>query len=236
MRRIHVPLPLLLPEWLYGRLKRPSLFKDLSGDRNVEWSFCAAHMPMGPGEAIDFGCGVSWMGLLAARRGFSVTAVDLEEVRWPYQHPGLRFLKGDLVSMGLPLSRYRLIINCSSVEHVGLTGRFGVAESRADGDLEVMAVMRRLLESEGMMLLTIPVGQDAVHAPWHRVYGQGRLPYLLNDYVVQHEEYWLKDEANRWIPTDRETALSSKPTSPAFGRWPVYALGCFVLQRPPMAS
>jgi len=42
----------------------------LVGDRDVEWSWIVSHMPLGPGEALDFGCGGgSWLGLVAARRG-----------------------------------------------------------------------------------------------------------------------------------------------------------------------
>jgi hypothetical protein len=38
--------------------------------------------------------------------------------------------------------------NCSSVDHVGLAGRYGSFEDRG-GDLKAMAIMRDLLERRG---------------------------------------------------------------------------------------
>ena len=76
------------------------------------------------------------------------------------------------------------------------------------------------------MLLTIPVGQDAVFAPLHRVYGKKRLPRLLDGYLVEKEEFWIKDKKNRWISCDRKVALNYNVS------WNVYALGLFVLRKP----
>jgi 2-polyprenyl-3-methyl-5-hydroxy-6-metoxy-1,4-benzoquinol methylase len=42
----------------------------------------SSQMPSGPGHALDFGPGGSHIALIAAQRGFNVTAVDLEPVRW----------------------------------------------------------------------------------------------------------------------------------------------------------
>jgi hypothetical protein len=55
-----------------------------------------------------------------------------------------------------------------------------------------MAKMRQLLKHGGKMLLTIPVGQDALYPSSHRVYGRERLPRLLDGYIVEKKEYWIK--------------------------------------------
>jgi SAM-dependent methyltransferase len=186
-------------------------------------------MPSGSGKALDFGCGPSYLALIAARRGFDVTAVDLQPIRMPYIYPRLRFIQGDVLHR-LSEAVFDLVINCSTIEHVGLAGRYGVTENRSGGDIEAMARLQKLMKADGVMLLTIPVGQDAVFAPYHRVYGKKRLPQLLDGYIVSKEEFWIKDESNRWLPCDKEAALD-------FGaewnsRKKVYALGLFVLGRP----
>jgi hypothetical protein len=80
------------------------------------------------------------------------------------------------------------------------------------------------------MLMTIPCGQDAAIAPWHRVYGQQRLPKLLKGFEIIEEEFWAKKSDNRWYPCDRQTALSFFPTGhPTNPTLCSYALGCFVL-------
>jgi SAM-dependent methyltransferase len=76
----------------------------------------------------------------------------------------VRFIQGDLLKLDLPTNHFDLIINCSTVEHVGLVGRYSVTENRPDGDLEAMARLRDLMKPSAIMLLTVPVGQDAIFA------------------------------------------------------------------------
>ncbi len=235
--QVHITIN--LPQWIYRplralkrRLLRPGshiqeqqVVCNLAGDRHIEWSWVAANMPNGTGEALDFGCGQdSHLGLIAARRGFHVTCIDLETIRWAYVHPNLKFIQGDALELSFPSRHFDLVINCSSIEHVGLAGRYGVRDHRPDGDIEAMARLWGLIKPSGVMLLTIPVGQDAIFAPLHRVYGVNRLPKLLERYIIEQGEYWIKDNQNRWVMVDKVTALN----------WPpgpiLYGLGCFVLR------
>lgn len=241
MRRIDVPL--YVPGWLYrmlgsiGRRLMPRRKDELRspnllGDRDIEWSWVASQMPEGPGEALDFGAGGGRLALAAAQRGFNVTAVDLEPVRWHYVHARLRFVRGDILNLPLPENHFDLVMNCSTVEHVGLAGRYGVTEENPEGDLEAMGRLRELMKPGGVMLLTVPLGRDAVFQPMCRVYGEKRLPRLLDGYNVEKESYWVKDGENRWAQCDRDTALDfeARAGSPDPLR-NVYALGCFVLRR-----
>jgi SAM-dependent methyltransferase len=206
---------------------------NLWGDRDIEGSWISSRMPSGPGTALDFGCGNNPLGLEAAMRGFEVTAVDLIRPTWFYSHPRLSFVRGDLLELPLPEGSFDLVLNCSVVEHVGLPDRYGIVGERPDGDLEAMARLRQLMKPGGVMLLTIPVGVDAVVLPLHRVYGRVRLPLLIDGFEVEAESYWVKAGANRWTECERETALSR--TAGAGSRDPalnLYALGCFALKAP----
>jgi SAM-dependent methyltransferase len=223
-RKLH---PLLINA--YERVGRGPV-PNLSGDRDIEYSFVAANIANGPGLALDFGCGKSWMALLAARKGYDVTAIDLEDVSFRYDHPHLDFRKGDLAHMQLPMDSLDLIINCSSIEHVGLVGRYGVASENPDGDLEAMAIMRRLLKPEHEMLLTIPVGRDHIFPPRHRIYGNERLPQLLEGWEVVIKEFWGKNGANQWSSFDEVASLEREPLENYYG------LGLFVLRRPAASS
>ncbi len=82
------------------------------------------------------------------------------------------------------------------------------------------------------MLLTIPVGRDAVFHPMCRVYGRERLPMLLEGYRIQEEAYWVKKTGNRWLVSSREEALDYR--ADVNSRSPLrntYALGLYVLIR-----
>jgi len=231
VRRVRVSVP--LPEGVYdalrgikkGMRRSAGTAIDLSGDREIEWSWVSARIPDGPGAALDFGCGDSPLGIVAAHRGFEVTAVDLGTVSWPYRHSRLTFVQGDILDLPLAPATFDLVLNCSTVEHVGLAGRYGVTEARTDGDLAAMARLRSVMKPGGLMLLTIPVGTDAVYAPWHRVYGAERLPKLLDGFAVERREFWLKDEQNRWIESSESAALNAP------SRERLYGLGCFTLRK-----
>jgi SAM-dependent methyltransferase len=189
-------------------------------------------MPDGPGEALDFGHGGGGLGLVAAQRGFEVTGLDRVSYDVPFVHPHLKYLQGDILEVDLGLERFDLVINCSVIEHVGLVGRYETSQGKPDGDFEAMSRLRAIMKPDGRMLMTIPMGRDAVFSPMCRVYGSKRLPLLLSGFAVDQEQYWVKDDANRWTPRERHAAESFEASagdqSPLRNR---YALGCFVLRK-----
>jgi SAM-dependent methyltransferase len=205
---------------------------NLEGDRDIEWTWVSANMPSGPGRAFDFGTGVSNLAFAAALRGFRVTSIDLTATTRFFAHPRVEYLQADLLAMRLPKDSFDLVINCSTVEHVGLSGRYGVTDRRPDGDLEAMQILRRAMKRGGRMLLTVPVGKDQVFDPLCRVYGKERLPRLTAGFSIEKEEYWRKTETNLWKPCSRAEALAFQASA---GSWNylenIYALGCLVLKK-----
>jgi SAM-dependent methyltransferase len=195
----------------------------LQGDRWVEWSFCFARMADGPGTTLDFGADIGFLSLAAAQRGHEVVALDRMPSALDYEHPSVTHVQGDVLDRPLGGRRFDQILNCSSVEHVGLSGRYG-SDENPEGDLQAMAILRDALADGGRMILTIPVGGDAVFSPLHRIYGPERLPRLLDGYAVAEEQFWTKEGAH-WVRGPRERALAVTGTE-AF-----YALGLFVLTR-----
>lgn len=235
-------VPVTLPSWLYysvRRLKRlvippaqPSMTVNIWGERYVEWSFLSSHIPSGPGEAIEFGCEQGYMSLLAAQRGFHVIANDLEEQSFLWQHPNVEFRQGDFLKLDLPSNHFDVAINCSSVEHVGVAGRYGIQTNKDEGDIQVMKRLAEILKPRGLLLMTAPCGRDVVMAPWCRVYGSQRLPRLLAPFAVEKESYWVKDAKNRWMSSTREAALDFQPIyNSSDAHSCAYALACFVLRK-----
>ena len=142
----------------------------------------------------------------------------------------MKFVKGDLLSIPFNESSFELVINCSTVEHVGLIGRYGVSIENSDGDISAMARLKFLMTPSARMVMTIPVGVDKVYSPLHRIYGKIRLPLLLKGFEVLEESFWLKDDNNRWVMVDRETALSFVTDASSENALEnIYGLGCFLL-------
>ncbi len=121
---------------------------DLTGDREIEWGFVAGHIPDpdNSGIALDFGCGDMPIGLVAALKGYAVIGIDLNQVYWSFIHPAIKFIQGDINSYDFGNQKYDIILNCSTIEHVGLPGRYGSA-SESGGDFKSHATTFDLIET-----------------------------------------------------------------------------------------
>lgn len=194
---------------------------NLTGDREIEYGFIERWMPVTGGLALDIGAGgVTRLADAARANGYRVLSVDKTNAD----------IRGDIRRVELP--RVNLILCCSTVEHIGLAGRYGEAADDPDGDLTTMRRMARILEPGGCMLLTAPVGIDRVHGSMHRVYGAERLPRLLEGFTVTADQYWVR-VAHGWMEVDRDTALSqySVTVNPEDWQGSVYGLAGFVLEK-----
>ena len=205
--------------WLCGSDSAPH---PLAGDRAIEWSWIVANLPALSSRVLDLGCVGSPLSCIASRLGHKVVAVDLRDIE--YEMERITFVCEDLNVLNFGARRFDVILNCSMIEHVGIEGRYG-SGPRCDGDLAAMELLVELLDRDGRMLLTIPVGRDGLYAPYHRVYGAARLPRLLKGFAVEKEEYWHKDDRPHWTICDRNTALKTAASEQQ------YALGLFVLTR-----
>ena len=206
-----------------SRRVAPAEGPTLAGDRDLEWTFVQSRLADGPGRTLDFGADTGLLSLAAALRGHDVIALDRLDIRGEVEHPSVTRLVADILDRPLEGERFDQILNCSSIEHVGLAGRYGSSDA-PEGDIEAMGVLAERLAPGGRHILTIPVGQDMICAPQHRIYGDERLPRLLDHHAIVEEQFWHKD-AGAWRPTDRATALAVR------GSRSFYALGLFVLGR-----
>lgn len=211
----------------YDRAPGITTTPNLSGDRGVEYGWCMRHMGrnLRGHTALDLGsAGHLTLSTEAWSRGYDVTALDCQPFGAP---PCIRTVVDDMRTY--QDAPYDLIINCSTVEHVGLSGRYGVTDDDTYGDLKAMANLRTLLKLDGKMLLTIPVGRDKTHKPMHRVYGDERLPALLYGYEVLESAFYRKS-GDTWCECSKNEALDTY--SHCIGEdWRAccYAIGCFVL-------
>lgn len=198
----------------------------LAGDRRIEWGFvqeklqgCArcTLLDLGPGSQAQ-------LSQFALSKGYLVTAVDLCPIA--LRHPRLEFIQGDFLEMAIA-RRFDCILNVSSVEHFGLSGRYRVTKDDPDADIKAMQKLHGLMKPQGIMFFTIPVGHDTVVYPLHRVYGEKRLPLLLDGYRVTEQQFWAKSTSDKYEQVGKELAMNTVVQVIP----PYYALGTFVLRR-----
>lgn len=207
---------------IYNKISAPPIPNN-AGAREIEYSWIFANMPNDGGLALDLGVGNSYTGLVAARKGYEVLGIDLRHIQFNFIHPQFKFCKKDIFNLDIKTNSLDLIINCSTIEHIGLKGRYNVEKQKENRDLEAMKLLSSLLKKNKFMLMTIPVGKDQVCHHYHRVYGSKRLPKLLEMWEIKKEEFWLKNETNQWIKTSREEAINMETNRYYYG------LGLFLL-------
>jgi hypothetical protein len=62
-------------------------------------------------------------------------------------------------------------------------GRYG-DDLDPNGDLTTMQVVHNILKEDGLLVLGVPVGMDTLVWNAHRIYGETRLPMLLNGFDI----------------------------------------------------
>jgi SAM-dependent methyltransferase len=191
---------------LNGEPRPPRGGFDLEGEKLIDWAWICTNLPPGPKRALEIGPGKSPIIPAMLSVGYEVTAVDTLADPTSLVD-GFRFVQGDFNDLQCD-QKFEVIVVCSVVEHVGLAGRYN-AKADADGDLKAMRRIRELLEPTGRVLLTLPVGIDAVHEPWHRVYGRERLPKLLEGFEVVQSRFLRKRPGGPWYGTTQEEALDT---------------------------
>lgn len=208
--------------WLKGEPRPPLGGFDLDGEKLIDWGWICVNLPPQPRRALEIGPGDSPTIPAMLALGYDVTAVDL----WTdlsSKVGGFRFLSGDFVTVEFD-STFDVIVLCSVVEHIGIVGRYGSEES-PDADIMAMRKVWRLLTEDGIVLVTLPIGTDAVHRPWHRVYGKERLPRLLAEFEVVKSRFLIKEPGAAWSVCSEAEALAQ----PVDVRR--YAIGEFVLRK-----
>lgn len=194
--------------WLAGEPLPPRGGFDLAGEKILDWGWICANLPHGPKRALEIGCGESPVIPTMLARGYDVVGLDFDP-KISKQIGGFTFVQGDFNKAVLKPG-FDVIVACSAIEHFGLSGRYGSAED-VDGDLKAMQRIRSLLSGDGIVMLTVPVGSDVVHRPWHRVYGNQRLPLLLDGYRVIQSRFMAKEPWGPWHETTQSVALAQPP-------------------------
>lgn len=200
----------------------PPMGFDIEGEKVLDWGWCLAHLPQTPKQRIlDIGCVQAPITPAAIALGHEVIGVDTDRLN--YSLLNLTFIQADFMEANLSDVQFDIVVLCSVVEHIGLAGRYGQRDI-LDGDLYAMGKAASLLKPEGRLILTIPVGRDLVFRPWHRIYGEERLPQLLRGFTVEQEQYYRKPVQASWSETTKADALQVDRAGVS------YALGQFVLK------
>ena len=152
--------------------------------RYVEYPFAIESLPHTPCEILDVGCSGSMFPLLLQAMGHHVTGLD----RRPYPVPTLPFIQSSCTILPFENRCFDFVTAISTIEHVGISGRYGEEEDPL-GDAVTMNEIHRVLKPEGMCILTVPFGDKfEIVRPYHRVYNRDHLNFIIEGFKVEEEE------------------------------------------------
>ncbi len=197
--------------------------KPANAERATEYGFALRHIAPPGANVLDIGSSDSPFPRALADRGFRVTC--LEPLPRASADPRIRVLRGDVRRTDLPEGQFDVITCISTLEHIGLPGRYGITEEDPAGEINAMREMHRLLKPGGRLILTVPFGQYAM-LPLNRVYTREGIMRLKGGFQDAAEEFYTIDREGAYVPATSREASESDLRLDGY-----YALGCFVFTR-----
>ncbi len=178
-------------------------------DRYVEYPFIVRNLPKPPARILDVGSAGSYFPLLLAGFGYQVQGMDVREyaITNRLSFPNFQFFKGDIRKCVLADNTFDAVISTSTVEHIGLSGRYGMDEDM-DSDCKALAQMRRITKPGGVVIITVPFGKAKIIRPDCRVYDFAWLRRIEAGLTLSEEAYYLQDDAGDWYECSRMEAES----------------------------
>jgi SAM-dependent methyltransferase len=179
--------------------------------RLIEYPFVLKKLAGLPkGKVLDIGCANSSNYLLTslAALGWEVYGIDIRDFKLEY--PNFHFVKGDIRSTTFPNGFFDCVYAVSTLDHLGLAGRYSVRVNDADADIKAITEIGRILRPGGIFLVTVPYGEGKIIKPMERIYDRARLEQLFSGWEKSDEAYYRQDSGGRWQPVPEEVAARTK--------------------------
>lgn len=135
--------------------------------------------------------------------------------------------RGDIRSTSYEENYFDAVIAVSTLEHIGVAGRYGISGEDELGDFKAMREIFRILKPGGKVLVTVPYGIGK-SLPLNRLYNAERINGIFNNFKIIKSTYFrFKQTYKMWFEVPESLAGQND--------WdcePWYALACFSAIKP----
>ena len=195
-------------------------------DRAIEYPWALKNVNLTNGNFLDVGSTVGQMFRENLPDVVEVYIINLDKEQRFGKINGVNSIYGDIRSTQFETNKFDVISCISTLEHIGVEGRYHVLADPL-GDRKAMSEMLRILKPGGKLLLTVPYGKKDV-LPINKLYNSKRITELTKGYNVISSEYQKYDDKFRiWKTVSEEVAAKTDWLNE---KW--YALGLFILEKP----
>jgi len=177
----------------------------LPDGRMIEYSFVIGKLvSLAKGRLLDVGC-VARLNLVPATiasLGWEVYGIDVRQFKFIF--PNFHFVLGDITKTDFPDSFFDAVSAVSTLEHIGLKGRYGISKGDPEGDAQAVREIRRILRRGGRLLVTLPYGKEKRQTNLNRVYNHDSLHELFSNWEIKEKVFYSQDSEGFWIPVVEE--------------------------------
>ncbi|MCJ7805180.1 class I SAM-dependent methyltransferase [Patescibacteria group bacterium] len=175
--------------------------------RIFEYSFVIGKLnSMKKGRVLDVGCSArqNFLPASLASIGWEVYGIDVREFKLRF--PNFHFVLEDITNTHCPDNFFDVVCALSTLEHIGLGGRWGITSDDPDGDIKAVAQIKRILRPNGTFLVTVPYGRRRIVGSLHKVYDKFWLSQLFLNWKIKEEIYYVRNHEGYWEAVPEETA------------------------------
>lgn len=184
------------------------LRKDLNifGERVVEYPFVLQNLQ--GKKVLDVGCSGSSFPIIMAGMGYDVIGIDISGYS-KFNHPNFRFVRADVTKDNMG-EKFNSIVSVSTLEHI-------------DADKLALEKMKSFLSNSGVIILTIPFGQNHRQFKGWRVYDKKSVKNLLSGFTIRKANFYKRVGEN-WVECSQEDVNEHRDGDRCM------SVACFVLR------
>ena len=177
-----------------------------NSDRYLEYPWMFENIKISSGRILDVGSTASNMLRDFLPKEIEINGIDLNSKE--ISDSSIKFSVGDIRKTNYEDNYFDVISCISTLEHIGVSGRYGSDEDH-QGDLKAVKEMARIIKPDGTMLITVPYGINDV-LPINKLYNKERINELFNGFSsieIEYKKYFGK--FNLWLTTDEVEAAKT---------------------------
>lgn len=180
-----------------------------ASDRFIEYPWLLENIDITEGKLLDIGSTIGDQLYETLPKAIEINCLNLNVKK--FKHQEIKFKLGDIRKTDYPDNYFNLIACVSTLEHIGVPGRYS-SDNDPAGDARAMQEIKRILKPGGVLLATVPYGAKNV-LPINRLYNKTRIADLFSGLnIIGQELRKFDNHWHVWLSVDEAEAAKTDMT------------------------